>query len=247
MSKSGNRAFMLSVGVGAALGVGGVMAFGLTALSLAILILSVIGSVLVGLFLEGRIDRKEEEAEDRRREEAEQLQDSIHERVTREVKKQATKKTARVRGPRTVRYGSRSWTFDDVDALIEFLILHELIMDAAEFHEMEDLELAATLSLYDGADPMPVVEAGTPEVHVDVVPEVAPPAYDSSLPALDVAPTPEPEPMVVPEPEPVYDTSSSGGSSYDYSGGYDSGSDFGSSYDSGGGFDSGGFDGGFDD
>ena len=244
MSKSGNRAFMLSVGVGAALGVGGVMAFGLTALSLAILILSVIGSVLVGLFLEGRIDRKEEEAEDRRREEAEQLQDSIHERVTREVKKQATKKTARVRGPRTVRYGSRSWTFDDADALIEFLILHELIMDAAEFHEMEDLELAATLSLYDGADPMPVVVDNTAtESVVETIPIVselpAPPAYDSSLPALDVAPTPE--------PEPVYDTSSSGGSSYDYSGGYDSGSDFGSSYDSGGGFDSGGFDGGFDD
>lgn len=240
MSNTGNRAFMLSVGVGA----GGVVAFGLTTLSLAILsklttlslailFVAMLVSVGVGIALEKHFDAEEEKrnlAEEKERE----MDLQLAERVTREVKKQAGKKTAKHRPfpkgfKQTVRYGSRSWTFDDEALLIEFLILHGLIMDEAEYFAMDELELGATLSIYEGPEPLPVIdEVGSADVHAGAASEVAPAAYDSSLPALD---TPS-EPNYGSEPEPVVVDDDPTRQNYDYSGGYDSGSDLGSSFDS---------------
>ena len=154
MTKIGNYVFMSIISLGAAASVAAIVSLGFSTLSLAILILCIVGAVFLGVTAENAINNHYYKKLDKEL--------ATEEPVAEEPFEFSVVKTD-VLLPivRFVSYGNRVWQILDEDQLIFTLVGCALISSKEEYEEMEGFEIGALLSSYNEPFPLPIEEITT--------------------------------------------------------------------------------------
>lgn len=158
MTKAGNYAFMLILSFGAVMAVTGIVLLGFTTVSLATLIMSVVGSLLLGVYVENVINNRYYKKVDAEAQADIAMVDKELENLEVEIDFSDPIVLSDTPMTRQIRYGDKIFEIKDEKKLIYMLIQHAYVSDLGEYLELEEVELGAVIASYRKPEELPVVE-----------------------------------------------------------------------------------------